>query len=442
MGAQIVRGKVIAEAVYAELAAEIPGLIRQTGRHPVLVSIYVGSDPAIEIYVRSQNRVARELGIEYRWYQLPDTVQEAEVLRRLDQLNRDPDVTGIILQLPLPAHLHRSALVNHIAPQKDVDGTHPENVGATVIGDMRIGSCTALAVMRLLESTGIDVRGREAVIVGHSDLVGKPLSLMLVDRLATVTICHIATAQRGRLAEHVQRAEILVVAAGAPEVIKGAWVREGAAVIDVGIILQLPLPAHLHRSALVNHIAPQKDVDGTHPENVGATVIGDMRIGSCTALAVMRLLESTGIDVRGREAVIVGHSDLVGKPLSLMLVDRLATVTICHIATAQRGRLAEHVQRAEILVVAAGAPEVIKGAWVREGAAVIDVGINQVGSRWVGDVEFAEASGRAAFITPVPGGVGPVTLSMLMSNTVSAFRAQMEQSADDPPQRMAPPRSA
>ena len=300
MGAKIVRGKVIAEAVYAELAAEIPGLIRQTGRHPVLVSIYVGSDPAIEIYVRSQNRVARELGIEYRWYQLPDTVQEAEVLRRLDQLNRDPDVTGIILQLPLPAHLHRSALVNHIAPQKDVDGTHPENVGAAVIGDLRIGSCTALAVMRLLESTGIDVRGREAVIVGHSDLVGKPLSLMLVDRLATVTICHIATAQRGRLAEHVRRAEILVVAAGSPEVIKGAWVREGAAVIDVGI--------------------------------------------------------------------------------------------------------------------------------------------NQVGSRWVGDVEFAEASGRAAFITPVPGGVGPVTLSMLMSNTVSAFRAQMERSADNPPQRT--PRSA
>ena len=298
MGAKIVRGKVIAEAVYAELAAEIPGLIRQAGRHPVLVSLYVGANPAIEIYVRWQNRVARELGIEYRWYHLPDTVQETEVLRRLDQLNQDPDVTGIILQLPLPAHLHRSALVNHIAPQKDVDGTHPENVGSVVIGDMRIGSCTALAVMRLLDATGIDVQGREAVIVGHSDLVGKPLSLMLVDRLATVTICHIATAQRGLLAEHVQRAEILVVAAGSPEVIKGAWVREGATVIDVGI--------------------------------------------------------------------------------------------------------------------------------------------NQVGDRWVGDVEFAAARARAAFITPVPGGVGPVTLSMLMNNTVSAFRAQIEQSAGNSAEHTAP----
>src|SRR5713101_8060423 len=138
-----------------------------------------------------------------------------------------------------------------------------------------------------------------------------------------------------------------------------------------------------------------------------------MRVGSCTALAVMRMLDATGIAMEGKEAVIVGHSELVGKPVSLMLLDRLATVTICHIATARRGLLAEHVRRAEILVVAVGSPEVIKGEWIHPGAVVIDVGINQVEKRIVGDVEFAAAQERAAFITPVPGGVGPVTVSRL-----------------------------
>jgi methylenetetrahydrofolate dehydrogenase (NADP+)/methenyltetrahydrofolate cyclohydrolase len=284
MSAHVVEGKIIAQNVYEELRGEIPQLIRQTKRRPVLVSVYVGSHPAIEVYIRSQNRAARGLGIEYRWYQLPDTAEEHEVLRRLDQLNRDPDVTGVILQLPLPSHLRRSVLVNAVDPHKDVDGTHPENVGAALIGEMRVGSCTALAVMRLLDATGI---------------------------------------------------------------------------------------------------------------NMG-----------------------------GKEAVIVGHSELVGKPVSLMLLDRQATVTICHIATARRGLLADHVRRAEILVVAVGSPEVIKGEWIRPGAAVIDVGINQVGKQIVGDVEYAPAWERAAFITPVPGGVGPVTVAMLMQNTVKAFQAQ------------------
>jgi len=145
----------------------------------------------------------------------------------------------------------------------------------------------------------------------------------------------------------------------------------------------------------------------------------------------MRLLEATGTDMEGKEAVIVGHSELVGKPVSLMLLDRLATVTICHIATAKRGLLADHVRRAEILVVAVGSPEVIRGEWIRPGAVVIDVGISQVGPRVVGDVEFAPAKARAAFITPVPGGVGPVTVSMLMQNTVKAFKTQAGQANEE-----------
>src|SRR3989442_7032434 len=262
MSAQVVEGKRIAQSVYDDLRTEIPQLIRQTGRRPVLVSIYAGSHPAIEIYIRSQNRVAGELGIEYRWYHLPDTAEEREVLRRLDQLNRDPEVTGIILQLPLPLHLRRSVLVNAINPLKDLDGHHPENVGAALVGEMRVGSCTGLAVLRLLDATGIAMEGKEAVIVGHSELVGKPVSLMLLERLATVTICHIATARRGLLAEHVRRAEILVVAVGSPGVIKGEWIRIGAAVIDVGvsqvgkrIVGDVELAAAQERAAFISPVA-------------------------------------------------------------------------------------------------------------------------------------------------------------------------------------------
>ena len=138
------------------------------------------------------------------------------------------------------------------------------------------------------------------------------------------------------------------------------------------------------------------------------------------------MLDATGIEMEGKEAVIVGHSELVGKPVSLMLLDRQATVTICHIATSRSGFLSDHVRRAEILIVAVGSPEVIKGDWIRPGAAVIDVGINQVGKQIVGDVEYTPAWERAAFITPVPGGVGPVTVAMLMQNTVKAFQAQTE----------------
>src|SRR3989338_6596685 len=144
-----------------------------------------------------------------------------------------------------------------------------------------------------------------------------------------------------------------------------------------------------------------------HPENVGQVIFGKMRIGSCTALAVMELLKTTGVDLYGKEAVIVGHSEIVGKPVSLLLLDKLATVTICHIGTGQRGYLPTHVKRAEILIVAVGKQNIIQGEWIKEGAIVIDVGINRVDGKIVGDVEFEKAAKHASYITPVPGGVGP-----------------------------------
>ena len=191
-----------------------------------------------------------------------------------------------------------------------------------------------------------------------------------------------------------------------------------------GILLQLPLPSQINSKNIPIHIDPLKDVEGMHPENVGHALFGKMRIGSCTALAVMELIKSTGVDLYGKEAVIVGHSEIVGKPVSLLLLDKFATTTTCHIATGQRGYLPTHVKRAEILVVAVGKPGIIQGEWVQEGAIVIDVGINKVGDKIVGDVEFQKAFERASYITPVPGGVGPVTVVMLMRNLVEAAKLQ------------------
>jgi methylenetetrahydrofolate dehydrogenase (NADP+)/methenyltetrahydrofolate cyclohydrolase len=190
------------------------------------------------------------------------------------------------------------------------------------------------------------------------------------------------------------------------------------------IILQLPVPAGIDAKRLVNLIPPIKDAEGMHPQNLGQVLLGRWSLAPCTASACLALIESTGINLYGKEAVIVGHSEIVGKPLSLMLLSKFATTTVCHIATGERGVLAEHVKRAEVLIVAVGKAGLIKGDWIKPGAIVIDVGINKVGDKIVGDVEFEEASKRASFITPVPGGVGPLTTTMLMKNAVEAFKIQ------------------
>jgi len=191
------------------------------------------------------------------------------------------------------------------------------------------------------------------------------------------------------------------------------------------VILQMPVPKGIDPKVLVNMITPDKDAEGVHPENLGKLLLGQYRIAPCTAMAVMELLESTGAKLYGKEAVVVGHSEIVGKPLALMLLDKFATTTVCHIATGERGILPEHVKRAEILIVAVGKPGVVKGDWIKPGAVVIDVGINKSGEKIVGDVEFEGAAKRASYITPVPGGVGPLTTIMLMRNTVEQFKAKL-----------------
>ncbi|MCX5709821.1 MAG: bifunctional 5,10-methylenetetrahydrofolate dehydrogenase/5,10-methenyltetrahydrofolate cyclohydrolase, partial [Candidatus Omnitrophica bacterium] len=191
-----------------------------------------------------------------------------------------------------------------------------------------------------------------------------------------------------------------------------------------GIIIQMPLPQQIDYKKISQYILPEKDVEGMHPQNIGKILFGKAKILPCTPAAVMELIAASGVDLYGKEVVIVGHSEIVGKPLALMLLERFATVTVCHIGTSKAGKLEEHVKKAEVLIVAVGKAGLIKGSLVKEGAIVIDVGINRVADKIVGDVEFETAEPRASYITPVPGGVGPLTVTMLMRNLVEAAKAQ------------------
>lgn len=188
-----------------------------------------------------------------------------------------------------------------------------------------------------------------------------------------------------------------------------------------GILVQLPLPKHINPDVVIETIDPRKDVDGFHPVNIGGLFTGRPGHRACTPLGVIELLDRTGIPIEGKEAVIVGRSNIVGKPLALMLLNRHATVTVCHTRTRD---LAGVARRADILVAAAGKAEMVRGEMVKEGAVVIDVGINRgADGKLVGDVAFAEAAAKASYITPVPGGVGPMTIAMLLRNTLNSAKA-------------------
>ncbi len=187
-----------------------------------------------------------------------------------------------------------------------------------------------------------------------------------------------------------------------------------------GILCQLPLPKHIDENVIINNISPNKDVDAFHPVNVGKIMIGDYSFLPCTPAGVMELIASTGVDVKGKECVVVGRSNIVGKPMSMLLLHKSGTVTICHSKTKD---LKAECKRADILVAAVGVPNLIKGDMIKEGAVVIDVGMNRLeNGKLCGDVEFETASKAAGYITPVPGGVGPMTIAMLMQNTLTAAK--------------------
>jgi methylenetetrahydrofolate dehydrogenase (NADP+)/methenyltetrahydrofolate cyclohydrolase len=292
--AQIIDGKVVAQQIEQEVAAAIGRL----GFRPGLVAVRVGNDPASEIYVRSKARKAEELGLQGTELIHPATMAEADLLAEVERLNRDENVDGILVQLPLPPQIDAKKVIDAISPAKDVDGFHPFNVGMLHLGRPTLAPCTPAGVMRLIDSTGVPIDGRHAVVLGRSDIVGKPQAALLLQRNATVTICHSRTHD---LASITRQADILVAAVGRPILVTADIVKPGAVVIDVGM----------------NRVGPEFAERLAHDE--------------------------------------------------------------------QKSRL-----------------------------------LQKNGSVLLGDVDYARVREVAAWITPVPGGVGPMTIAMLMKNTVEA----------------------
>jgi methylenetetrahydrofolate dehydrogenase (NADP+)/methenyltetrahydrofolate cyclohydrolase len=274
----IASGKPLAEAIHADVRKRVGEL---SGGPPCLCVVLVGEDPASQAYVRGKDKAARACGIESRQIRLPATTSEAELLKLIDELNRDRGVHGLLVQLPLPDAIDPARIALAIDPAKDVDGLHPLNAG------------------RLLANE------------------------------------------------------------------------------------PAPVP--------------------------------------CTPKGCLYVLDHHGIPIEGANAVVIGRSEIVGKPVSLLLLHRNATVTICHSRTRD---LPDIARRADILVAALGKPKFVQGDWIKPGAAVIDVGVNRVDGKLIGDVDFAAANGRAGLLTPVPGGVGLLTVAMLLRNTLQAFEAQ------------------
>ncbi len=230
--ASIIDGKEVSARVRAELKAEIEVLKQKHGLTPGLAVVLVGENPASKVYVRNKTRACEETGIRSFQHTLPESLSEGELLTLINELNGSKDVHGILVQLPLPKQINEEKVLEAISPQKDVDGFHPYNMGRLMIGSPLLQPCTPFGVMRLLESTGADLSGKEAVIIGRSNIVGKPMAMMLLRKNATVTICHSRTKD---LPEKVRGADIVIAAMGKAQFVKGDWIKEGAIVIDVGI---------------------------------------------------------------------------------------------------------------------------------------------------------------------------------------------------------------
>jgi methylenetetrahydrofolate dehydrogenase (NADP+)/methenyltetrahydrofolate cyclohydrolase len=285
-GAAIIDGKAIAKEVRAEVAKTAAELTAK-GVVPGLAVVLVGEDPASQVYVRNKDKAATEAGFAVRTLRPEADVSQEDLLRVVRELNEDPAVHGILVQLPLPDHLDADAVVRAIAPQKDVDGLHPENVAALMMGAEGLVPCTPSGCMELLDRAGVELKGARVVVVGRSMLVGKPVAMLALARHATVTICHSRTVD---LPAVVREADVVVAAVGRAEMVRGDWIKPGAAVIDVGI----------------NRVAPKKLVGDVAFEEVRAVAgaitpvpggVGPMTIAMLLRNTALAAARQSGIDL-------------------------------------------------------------------------------------------------------------------------------------------------
>ncbi|MEW6593891.1 MAG: bifunctional methylenetetrahydrofolate dehydrogenase/methenyltetrahydrofolate cyclohydrolase FolD [Thermodesulfobacteriota bacterium] len=236
MSAKIISGTEVAKAIREELAAEVAELKAKHGVVPGLVTILVGEDPASQSYVTAKNKTAHALGIHSEQVTLPTDTSEADLLKIVDKYNKDPKINGILVQLPLPKHINETKVLYAIDPDKDVDGFHPVNVGKMVLGEQCYLPCTPHGILELLKRSGVQTKGAEVVIIGRSNIVGKPIANLMLQKReagdATITLCHTRTRD---LAAHCKRADIIIAAVGVPKMVTADMVKDGVVIIDVGV---------------------------------------------------------------------------------------------------------------------------------------------------------------------------------------------------------------
>lgn len=274
----IIDGKIVSAKVREDLKIQVMEFVKNTGVVPGLATVLVGDDPASHVYVKNKIKATEETGMKSLHFALPAAATEEQVLKLVDELNVDPLVHGILVQLPLPKQISTQKVLERIAPAKDVDGFHPYNVGRLTTGAPSLVSCTPYGVMKLLEHYGIDPAGKNAVVVGRSNIVGKPMALLLLNANATVTVVHSRTVD---LKAHLKTADIVVAALGKAKFVKGEWLKQGCVVIDVGINRQEngKLCGDVDfesASAVASHITPV-------PGGVGPMTIAMLLVNTLTA---------------------------------------------------------------------------------------------------------------------------------------------------------------
>jgi len=279
--AKLINGKEISANIRTEIKAETEEFVKKTGIRPGLAVIIVGEDPASQVYVRNKKRACDEVGFYSESYELPEDTTQEELNALVDKLNADSKIHGILCQLPLPKHLNENEVILRIDPKKDVDAFHPYNVGKIMIGDYSFLPCTPAGVMALLKRSGIDISGKECVVVGRSNIVGKPQAMLLLHSHGTVTVCHSRTKN---LAEVCRRADILVAAIGKADFFTADMIKEGAVVIDVG--MNRRADGKLTGDVDFESVAPKASYITPVPGGVGPMTIAMLLLNTLTAAEI------------------------------------------------------------------------------------------------------------------------------------------------------------